>query len=300
MKGIIYDIQRFSLHDGPGIRTTVFLKGCPLRCAWCCNPESTHPEPQLSYDETKCLQCGKCAEVCPKDALRLVSGRLKVDHELCDACEKCLIVCPSGAMKILGSSMDSEEVMEIILRDSRYYSASGGGMTLSGGEPLFQFEFTAELLQKAKDRQVNTCLETSGFASREQFEKLLPLVDQFYFDYKLSVENQHKKYTERSNTLILENLEFLIKKKAFVVLRCILIPGLNTSSGHLMRIAELSRRGEGIQEVQIMPYHNYGIGKYNQIGRQQPEILSPTLSPEDTQSLLEQIRKLGGINIIQG
>jgi pyruvate formate lyase activating enzyme len=209
MTGTIFDIQRFALHDGPGIRTTVFLKGCPLSCTWCCNPESQNPSPQLGYDEDKCTHCLKCTVVCPTGALTAKDSRLTVDFSLCNACGKCVGECPESALKIYGYEADSEDVMQQVVRDKEYFDNSGGGLTISGGDPLFQPEFTIELLKKAKALNINTCIETSAFASKDVFEKLLPLVDFFYIDYKITGNNRHKDYTGIPPKQVLSNIDFL-------------------------------------------------------------------------------------------
>ncbi|MFA9392120.1 MAG: glycyl-radical enzyme activating protein [Prolixibacteraceae bacterium] len=300
MKGIIFDIQRFSLHDGPGIRTTVFLKGCPFECVWCSNPESIHPKPQLAYDFNKCSQCLDCIEVCPTGALSNSDGQLHVDFDLCNTCGKCVRKCSFSALKIYGEQMSSDEIIQEVLKDESYFKNSGGGITLSGGDPLFQFNFTFELLTKAKENGLNTCLETEGFAPPEQFRKILPLVDLFYFDYKLTDEELHLKYTGKSNGKVLNALQFLCENKANVVLRCIVVPGINDTEEHFQAIAQLSHRYEAIQGIQIMPFHSFGSGKYQQTGKENHLKNLKTVYNEICTTWINRIEKFGGKNVSKG
>ncbi|MFA9389630.1 MAG: glycyl-radical enzyme activating protein [Prolixibacteraceae bacterium] len=210
MEGNIFDIQPFALHDGPGIRTTVFLKGCPLRCQWCCNPESFTSKPILSYNLEKCIQCHECVPHCKSDALSISeNGTLQVKHELCTNCGECIKNCPTGALKIYGYTMSSDDILDRIIKDKVYFDKSGGGITLSGGEVMMQTAFSTDLLKKAKEKGLHTCIETSGFAQQSEYKKIAPYVDLFLFDYKITGKNIHKKYTAQDNNKILSNLDFL-------------------------------------------------------------------------------------------
>jgi glycyl-radical enzyme activating protein len=280
MTGTIFDIQRFALHDGPGIRTTVFLKGCPLNCLWCCNPESQNPSPQLGYDENKCIHCLKCTVVCPTGALSEKDSRLTVDFSLCNACGKCVGECHEAALRIYGYEADSEDIMQQVVRDKEYFDNSGGGLTISGGDPLFQPEFTIELLKKAKALNINTCIETSAFASKDVFEKLLPLVDFFYIDYKITGNNRHKEYTGIPSKQVLANIDFLCCNNAHVVLRCTIIPEINDTVVHFRAITDLSKKYDAIKQVHVLPYHRYGELKYKHIGMEMPGIGSVSVNNE--------------------
>lgn len=266
--GIIFDIQRFSLHDGPGIRTTVFLKGCPLHCIWCHNPESWSRKPQLMFSAEKCRQCMACAGSCPNSVHIQKLGEHVLDDKNCDACGKCVTQCAYGALKMSGEEMDVDTVLKEVCADKSYYDNSGGGVTISGGEPMLQFSFLQTLLREAKKQGLHTCLETGGFAQKEEFESIRKDVDLFLFDIKHTDDAAHKKYTGVSNQRILANLDDLYRKGAKLRLRCPLIPGINDTDEHIAGIAALTRKYPELCGVEILPYHDMGKGKWNQIGRE--------------------------------
>ncbi|MDZ7721305.1 MAG: glycyl-radical enzyme activating protein [candidate division KSB1 bacterium] len=294
--GMIFDIQKFALHDGPGIRTAVFLKGCPLKCVWCCNPESRSPEPQLGYDAGACRQCFSCTPVCEPGALRRDGDHLKVRHEQCTACGACIRECPQGALNLYGYRAHVDDIMHSVLRDRDYYNNSGGGITLSGGDPLYQFEFTRELLNAAGREGLNTCLETAGYAPRDQIAALLPLVDHFLYDYKLTDNHLHDRYTGVSNQIILENLSFLAANNADLVLRCIMVPGINDTDDHFQAIADLSQTHTCIRKVEIMPYHDYGRKKYHMTGSHYP-LDAQSVSKAKAREWVNQLQSLGCKNV---
>jgi pyruvate formate lyase activating enzyme len=266
MEGMVSDIQVFSLHDGPGIRTTVFLKGCPLRCRWCSNPETFHPLPVLSHNSERCTSCFSCTLVCASGALVANGDHLLVNHEACKVCGDCLEECPEDALRIYGSKMSAALVVEKVEKDRVYFDQSGGGLTLSGGEALQQAAFSAEICRLARDEGIHTCLETSGQAPREDLEMVLPLVDLFLFDYKATEHKLHRELCGVGNETILENLHFLSDRGASIHLRCPMVKGLNDNEEHLQAIALLSRELKGIKAVELMPYHAYGVHKYAQLG----------------------------------
>jgi len=265
--GRIFDIQRFSIHDGPGIRTTVFLKGCPLRCLWCGNPESIDPKPQLSYLADRCIACGECFKVCQPNALRKdAAGKAVVDRARCTNCGDCAPACDPKALEMVGRDVEADEVLEVVLRDRDYYTQSGGGMTLSGGEPLLQPEFAENLLHAAKNRGVHCCIETSGYAGWEVFQRLNRVVDLWLFDYKETDPNLHARFTGRELATILERLQKLHDSGARILLRCPMIPGYNARRGHLDGIVALARRLPGLVGVELLPYYDLWRGKLQRFG----------------------------------
>lgn len=280
--GLVLSIERCSLHDGPGIRTTVFLKGCPLACAWCHNPESQLPEPELQLPGSTCTLCGECARVCPNGAHTIDGARLlhTLDKSRCTLCGACVSACPVATLKIAGTRMSVAEVLAEIEKDSIYYNESGGGVTLSGGEPLFQYEFTTEILRECKARGIHTCVETSGFMSEERFRAVQPLVDLFLFDYKATGVETHRALTGVDTTAILRNLTILRDTAAPVILRCPLIPGVNDSPEHLHAIANLAQTHSNVQAVELMAYHDFARDKFRRIGR---EYAYPDISTAEEQ-----------------
>jgi len=266
-EGWIYDIQRFSLHDGPGIRTTVFMKGCPLKCVWCHNPESQSSLPEIAEFKDKCIGCGRCVEVCPEKAI--TETRWSINREICTRCGKCAEVCPSGARKIIGKKMTIEDVLEEVKKDKVFYKNSGGGITLSGGEPLMQTLFSQELLRRCKKDNIHTAIETSGYASWFNFNKVLPFIDLIFYDIKHIDPLKHKEYTGKSNILILENLKKIVKKdNVNIVIRIPLIPGYNDAEEHIISVAKFLRGLKYIKKIELLPYHRLGEAKYNRIGRE--------------------------------
>ncbi len=282
MTGRIFDIQRFTIHDGPGIRTTVFLKGCPLRCLWCHNPEGIGAKPALSYLPEKCIGCGECFGMCPEKALGkgkpLALGRQAlIDRVYCTSCGKCEPVCDPKALQMVGRETSVDEVLTVVLRDRDYYAASGGGMTISGGEPLFQPEFAEALLRAAKGAGLHTAVETSGFAGWSVFEKILPAVDLFLFDYKETSQQLHESFTGKTNVGILENLRKLHGAGGNILLRCPVIPEFNARKEHLDGIAAIARELPNLKGVELLPYHRLGRAKLNRFGlfTRMPESVKP-------------------------
>lgn len=279
--GIVFDLQRASLDDGPGIRTTVFLKGCLLHCAWCHNPESQKPGPELAFDAAVCTSCRACVAACASGVHTFdAAGHHAVAFDQCVAAGACLTACPSGALRLYGYEQSVEAVMAEVMRDRAFYAASVGGLTLSGGEPTAQPEFCVALLQAAKAAGISTCVETCGVAPRENFEALLPLTDLFLFDYKASDPGLHASLTGASNALSLANLRWLHAQGAAIRLRCPLIPGVNDDASHLGAIAALSTELPGLRGVEILPYHESGAGKYEHLGRAWPRPAAVAPSPE--------------------
>ena len=262
MNGIIFNIQKFCLHDGVGIRTTVFLKGCPLRCEWCHNPESQRVKPELMYHQTKCTACGSCISICP------AREALPPDWAKCTACGKCTDFCLNSANEICGKSMTVEEVMAEVRKDKIFYETSGGGMTVSGGEPSAQPEFTLALIRAAKEEGITASMETCGYGSPDFFRQAAALGTFFLFDLKAMDSAKHKALTGVENTRILENLRMLMDMGADITIRMPLIPGVNDTADDLSALAGFLKENEGrFSHAEIMPYHSMGVGKAAAIGR---------------------------------
>ena len=269
MTGTVLSIERCSLHDGPGLRTTVFLKGCPLSCLWCHNPESRSPKQELFYIAEKCTACGLCMAVCNLHSLDNTSPHV-INRGACVACGKCAESCPQSALEIKGVIMSAQAVIEIALKDLRYYKTSGGGLTISGGEPLAQHGFSLELLRLAKEKGLHNCLETSGYASTEKMLSLVPYVDLFLYDFKISNEDEHKKFTAVPRKPIVDNLQALNDAGAKIVLRCPIIPTYNDTLEHFKAISATAEALPNVLEVNIMPYHPMGSSKAVRIGKEYP------------------------------
>lgn len=297
-KGLIFNIQRFSIHDGPGIRTTVFLKGCPLRCMWCSNPESQDFFPNLIVRDVNCKGCGACVKACPEKAISMTreEGR-KIDWSKCNQCLECVKACIYNALMTCGHYMPVSDVVDEILKDVDFYRNSGGGMTVSGGEALFQGPFSADLLAACKREGLHTALDTTGYASWEMMKSVLDHVDLVLFDIKHLDRLVHLKTTGVENGIILENLLRLSGKKE-VWLRMPLIAGFNDSADHLVRVTELAKQ-VGARKLSLLPYHEGGMTKCRQLGRSYP--WSDAKAPSDEHLLkLKELIASKGIHVSVG
>lgn len=267
-EGIIFNIQRFSLHDGPGVRTTVFLKGCPLDCLWCHNPESKSPRLQLAFSEKLCVGCGKCEQVCEHHVHSHDEKGKKIDFDACIACEKCVQACPTAALEIMGKRISVEEVVEEVVRDIPFYGTSGGGVTISGGDPAMQPEFAVAILKGAKEHQIHTALETAGHASWSVYEKMLPFLDMVLFDSKQMDDEKHRAYVGQSNGRIHENLRRFCEadKKVEVVVRTPVIPGYNDQPENFRALAAFLHTMERVPRVEVLPYNPLAGSKHPRLG----------------------------------
>lgn len=260
MKAKIFEIKRFAVHDGDGIRTTVFFKGCPLKCVWCHNPESLSFDKQLAYYREKCVNCGNCAPVCPQNAHRMENGIHIFDREKCKTCGKCTEMCFGETLYLYGQEVTVEEVLPILLEDKEFYEQSGGGVTLSGGECLMQADFCAELLKALKKNGIHTAVDTCGFVSREAIDKVIPYTDIFLYDLKAVDEDTHIKCTGKSNKKVLENLFYIDDCGKATEVRIPYVPGYNTDQ--LEKMAELLKKIKNLTKVRVLAYHNYAGSKY--------------------------------------
>ncbi|MBQ2967244.1 MAG: glycyl-radical enzyme activating protein [Clostridia bacterium] len=260
MKAMISDIKRFAVHDGDGIRTTVFFKGCPLKCVWCHNPESIDFKPQLAFYDNKCIDCGECVSVCPSGAHKIIQEGHSFERDLCVACGKCESVCLGEALKFYGKEMTVDELLPLLLEDKDFYKTSGGGVTLSGGECLMQADFCANLLKCLKEEGINTAVDTCGFAAKESIDKVLPYTDTFLYDIKAIDEDVHVKCTGQSNRLILDNLKYIDSFSKSIEVRIPYVPNYNDNQMNL--IADFLKDLENVTKVRVLPYHNYAGSKY--------------------------------------
>ena len=277
MCGNIFNIQRFSINDGQGIRTTVFFKGCPLNCQWCHNPESKKISPELLFSGDKCVYCRKCEGSC-ENGVHLFGEKHTLSREKCTACGSCEAVCPVKCLSIAGKSISADEVIKEVLRDRIFFEESGGGITLSGGEPFYTREFTRECLRLAKEAGLHTAVETCGAVSPEILRETADYVDLYLFDVKGTDEALHKRLTGVDPTPIRENLRLLDKMGKKTVLRCPIVPGLNDGASELRGIADLAESLSCVQAVEIEPYHTLGAPKYARLGREYaiPDVTAPS------------------------
>ncbi|MHA1725594.1 MAG: glycyl-radical enzyme activating protein [Promethearchaeota archaeon] len=273
-KGLIFNIQHFILHDGPGIRTNIFFKGCPLHCKWCHNPEGINPFPEILFREFQCIHnknCIKCINSCSVNAIKYSNESIIINRSKCNLCEECVKICDSNALEICGQYMSVEDIMKEVLSDKVFFEQSGGGVTLSGGEPLLQFNFVKEFLKEARYQELNTCLDTTGYVETKKFKEIMNLVDLFLYDVKCLDEERHEQLTGKSNNLILKNLKICLDHHCNLIVRVPIIPGynfMNLSSeleNYLIQLAEM-----GITSFELIPYHEFGVQKYKMLGREYP------------------------------
>jgi pyruvate formate lyase activating enzyme len=294
--GWITQIQKYALEDGPGIRSTVFLKGCPLSCAWCHNPENLRPQPEIIVLETRCIRCGECLTVCRQNRLTDVAFSKGQDLRApidCQHCGACVEACPTGARTMLGRECSVKELLVEILADRAFYEESGGGLTLSGGEPFTQFPFVRDLLQAAKAEGLHTALDTCGLAPWWQLMELMPLVDLFLYDLKLLDEERHRRFTGVSNREILENLRRLDAGGAVLWLRIPVIPAVNDAALELDAMAQFATTLRGVQRVNLLPYHRTARQKFKRLNRPYTLNSTPVPTPQEMAAVAESFRRQG-------
>ncbi|NYB75676.1 glycyl-radical enzyme activating protein [Sedimentibacter hydroxybenzoicus DSM 7310] len=288
----IFNIQKFSIHDGPGIRTTVFLKGCPLKCLWCHNPESQEYEKQILYDAEKCVLCGTCVKVCPKNAIKIEGNILTTDMDKCDFCGLCEIYCIQEARQVVGKHYSVEEVLKEVLKDRIFYEKSGGGVTVSGGEPLMFIDFVEELFKKLKEENIHTAVDTSGAVNFESLERIAEYTDLFLYDIKLMDDEIHKKYIKASNKTILDNLKKLSKIHNNINIRLPIIEGVNADTDHIERIIDFIK-DLNIKKVNLLPYHDIAKHKYKKLDMDYEEENMSKPSEEKMQRFMSMFESKG-------
>jgi pyruvate formate lyase activating enzyme len=293
--GLLFDIRKYSINDGPGIRTTLFFKGCPLNCWWCHNPESQSPSPEIMLRAQRCIACGACIDVCPECAITSNNEVILTNRQICKACGTCISACTAEAREWVGFEITSSDVMDIIRRDIPFYEESGGGVTFSGGEPLFQPDFLSELLELCHHDYIHTTLDTCGYAAREIIEQIAPQVDLFLYDLKIMDDRMHQRYTGVSNQIILENLSYLSDLGSQIIVRIPIVPGINDDQENIEWTAKYLSGLPNLLRIDILPFHNSGFGKYNGIGRSlSNEILDLTkivaLNDERMEQIADTIR----------
>jgi pyruvate formate lyase activating enzyme len=296
MHSLVFDIQRFSIYDGPGIRTTVFFKGCPLSCLWCQNPESIARGKEILFNEKRCVGCKKCKEVCKEEAIDFeFKGRVR--RERCNVCGKCADICCTNALRIAGRGVTVQELVDEVKKDIAFYKNSGGGITLSGGEPLLQSGFSAELLRACKEAGINTCIETSGFTLWSNFEKVLRYTDLVLYDIKIMNVEKHQKFTGVKNEIILQNALRLAGSATSVNFRMPLIPEHNDDEVNIAETAEFLKRAADVKKtepwIHILPYHRLGVNKYEQLGKNYALTGLQAPSKDTVSKVCEEFRRYG-------
>lgn len=265
-KAVVCEIEKYATHDGPGIRTVVFLKGCPLKCIWCANPETQRKENDIYYNENKCIKCKRCINSCNNNAIIFKNNKVVINRNKCILCGECIKTCPMSALNFVGKERDVKEVFNEVYKDNIFYKQSGGGVTISGGEVLMNSKFVLELLNMCKENYINTAIETSGFGDFNDLKNIAILCDIVMFDIKSTNDNMHKKFTGASNKIILDNLKKLSKIHHNIIIRIPVITGLNDNEENISKTADIAIEND-IKEIHLLPYHSLGKDKYRQLQR---------------------------------
>lgn len=290
MTGCYFALKRFAVHDGPGIRTTLFLKGCPLSCLWCHNPEGKSFKPQIAFYKHKCTNCLRCANVCKNNVHDFDNEHL-VTKDNCAFCSACATVCFNNAIEVFGKTVSVDEALKMVLEDRLFYETSSGGVTVSGGEPLMQADFVKALLKNLKEQNIHTAVDTCGYAPQEAFNSVLPYTDLFLYDIKAFKEETHVKLTGKSNKLIWDNLEYVTKNGKQVIIRFPFVPGYNDSEAE--EIAKKLTEFNNILSVDILPYHNFSSSKYDALGLEDTMPRIPMPTKEETEKIKAIFKKQG-------
>jgi pyruvate formate lyase activating enzyme len=299
IKATIFDIQRFSLHDGPGIRTLIFFKGCSLKCEWCSNPEGIRHEPEIRNDKRLCRECGLCVQTCPNKAISKGEGGVYIDRNKCRVCGSCTEICPAGALRRWGDDYTVQQLFDIAKRDMPFYESSGGGVTLGGGDPLLQNEAAVELLAMCKNNGINTAIETAGNYPWEYLENAVPYCDTIHFDLKGWDAETCRKHTGADTHQVIGNLRRLngliasMKNKPRLIVRTVILPDYNYTTEDYRHMAGLLTGLSSVDRVEVLPFHNYGQNKYNQLDRPYRFCDRNNLKPEDVEEYRAIIEHAG-------
>jgi len=297
---MVFNIMRYCLHDGPGIRTVVFLKGCPLRCTWCHNPEGIDRHSQIAFIESRCIACGECFIACPEMAVEHTGNQFHIVDELCKGCGTCVDTCYADARQLVGKEMTVGAVLAEVEKDVVYYEESGGGVTFSGGEPFLQHRFLSSLASAAKKRRIHTAVETSGFTSPQVLEDATEYMDLFLYDVKLMDDKRHQEYTGVSNVLILENLKRLSSRGARIIVRMPVIPGVNDDEENIRMLAHFLTTKTSVNDVHLLPFHTIGRDKYQRIGKEYLFDVPEPLQKNRVESLVSILEHAGIHAVIGG
>ena len=293
LRGIIVQFERYAVHDGPGIRTVVYLKGCPLRCLWCHSPETQSGKSEVAIRGDRCIRCGTCVDTCEHGAVVDAGTYYDVERDVCALCAECAALCPTGARDVIGRAMTVDEVVAELERDTVFFDESGGGVTISGGEPLMQPEFVSALVEACRVRRLHTAVETCGAGDPEALARIAANTDLFLYDLKLMDDERHRRATGASNRVILENLERLVARRANVRVRFPLVPGVNDDESNVAALGAFVA-SLGLPGLDVLPYHRAGIAKYRRLGRTYP---LPDVHPPSNGTLEAAVERLAGLGL---